>query len=249
MSFDILPASREIVMQQMLDQRIQRAGLFPDGFVIQPQQLRIHTLLKPGTTSYNFDFKNGAITNYPMDVLLTQNDRFYAHSVGIQILKQNVTDSVQNYGTEQRFTYPDPNFFVGANGGTNLPEANALYTIYNGVVAMKSNVVEYAQKMTLERCLYVPERTYQKQASPQINDEYPEYGTTLERRGFFFMGDFVNINGQNQNSATITLAPGDTALIDGHLNNAGEAVTTRNVLCFMLEGFLVVEGAASQQKY
>lgn len=248
--FDVIPANYEIVMQQKLRAIIAKSGYIPDNFVIQQQQIRVHILLKPGQNNYAFDFRNGAISNYPMDVLLQQNDRFYAHSYGIQIFKQDVTSSLNNYGTAQRFTYPDSNYFVGANGGTNLEEWQALYTIYNGTLALKSNIIEYTRQLTLERCLYVPERTYQKQASPQINDEFPEYGQDdYKSRGLYPIGDFINLNGNDQNQAAITLAPGDTTLIDGSVNSSGDAVTTRNVLCLMLEGYLVVQGAAPVLRY
>lgn len=254
--FDILPANYEIIMQQKLRGIIANSfdangrPYDPDNFVIQPQQIRVHILLKPGQNSYTFDFRNGAISNYPMDVLLQQNDRFFAHSYGIQIFKQDVNGSLQNYGTAQRFTYPDTNYFVGANGGTNIEEWAALYTIYNGTMALKSNIIEYTRQLTLERCLYVPERTYQKQATPQINDEFPEYGLdSLKTRGLYFIGDFINLNGNDQNTETINLAPGDTTLIDGAVNSSGTAVTTRNVLCVCLEGYLVVQGAAPVLRY
>ena len=245
---NIFPVDRMKYEYQALREMMISEGVDPDKFVIQQQQLRVHARLVNNTTSYTFDLKYGNITNYPLDVLLGQNDRFFAYGVGLQIFKEDTVASPAQYGNTPRFTFPDPNYFVG-NDSTNPKEFAALYTLYNGTMDMKADVLTYIQKMSTERFLYVPERTTQKQASPQVNDEYPEYGTSMERRGIYYLGYQIPLSGQKENRATLNLGSGNTAVIAGNVNSAGNAVDTRNVVCFCLEGFLVVNAAAPIQKF
>jgi len=246
---NIFPVDRMKYEYQALRETILAAGENPDGFVIQQQQLRIHAELINNTTSYTFDLKTGNITNYPLDVLLGQNDRFFAYGLGLQVFKQDTTKSPKEYGNGPRFTFPDPNYFIGTDT-TNPEEWAALYTLFNGTLNLKSDVLTYSTKLTTERFLYVPERTTQKQASPMINDEFPEYGTSMERRGIYYLGYQIPLSGQKENTGTLNLAAGNTAVIDGSWTSGGtQTATTRNVLCLCIEGFLVVNAAAPVQKF
>lgn len=246
--FNILPVSLETFEAQRLRNTFLEANENPNDFILQPKQLRVHVLLKNNNTSYQFDLKNGQINNYSLDQLLSENDRFYCYALGFQIFKQNNADGAGQLANTQRFTYPDSSYFVG-NDSTNPKEYEALYTIYNGTIDLKTDVLTYITGLTCDRFLLNPERDFQKQAAPQINDAYPQFGGSLPQRGMYYLGTQIPINGQKQNRATLNLGEGNTAVIDGSIDSAGEAVDTRNVLCLCLEGFLAVNAAAPVQKY
>lgn len=218
----------------------------PD-IIIHEYILRMEAALANGRNQYTLDLFQNNGADRPGDIKLNRNDLFLASGMALNLTKQN---SVSDTKTGNRYlhTFPDPQYFVGTPG-SGLEEHECLETIYNGTTTFRTSPVERLRGFHNQMFRFVPERALVKQASPQINDEPPQYGPTIEYKGFYQLTPNFVINGQENNYVDVFLAQGDTAVIDGSLNAAGAAATTRNVLVVQLLGFVIVNGAQANLKW
>ena len=218
----------------------------PD-FIIHEKVLRLEAALAPGKNSYPLDLFQNNGADRPGEIKLNRNDLFLATGMSIKLAKQ-VSASDNTTGNAILYTFPDPQVFVGAPG-SGAKEHACLETIYNGTTTFRTSPVERLRELSNQMFRFVPERGTIKQASPQINDEPAQYGPTVEQKGFYQLVPNIVINGAENNYVDIFLAKGDTAVIDGSLNAAGSAATTRNVLIVELLGFVIVNGAQANLKW
>lgn len=220
----------------------------PD-FLIYEKTLRLEAVLSPGRNQYSFDLLQNNSSDRPGEIKLNKNDMMLVSAIALNLTKQNSATDLQT-GNNDLYTYPDPQFFVGAPAsGTTPKEFLALNTVYNGATSIKTSPVVRVDGFHNQVLRYVPERGIQKQASPQINDEPAQYGPWNETRGFYQVIPNIVIDGNENNSIELTLGKGDTTLIDGSLTSAGAAATTRNVLVYLVNGFVIVNGAAKGLKW
>jgi hypothetical protein len=218
----------------------------PD-FIIQEKTLRLESVLVPGRNTYSFDLLENNSSDRPGEEKLNRNDLFLVSAIALNLTKQiSATDN--RTGNNDLYSFPDGQFFVGAPG-SGEKEYRCLNTIYNGRTSIKTSPVERVRDFLNRHFLYIPEKGTLKQASPAINDEAPQYGPYNEGRGFYPIIPNVVIDGNENNSIELTLASGDTAVIDGSLNAAGTAATTRNIVVFLVNGFVIVNGAKAALKY
>jgi len=230
------------------ERALQITGNNPD-FLVQEKTLILEQALIPGRNQYSFDLFQNTSSDRPGEMKLNRNDMFLVGAISLQLTKQ-VSATDPSTGNEDSYTFPDPNFFVGAPAsGTTPKEYRALNTIYNGFTTIKTSPVERVRDFYNQHFRFVPERGVQKQASPQINDEPGQWGPSNEMRGFYQIIPNVVIDGNENNTLELILGKGDTTLIDGSLNSAGAAATTRNVVRYLVNGFLIINGAKAQLKW
>jgi hypothetical protein len=209
-------------------------------FIINQKTLRLENELTPAKSSYVFDMYETRGADRPGEEKLNRNHLFFLTHAAVCLTKQDKTTSPRRFGNYPLFTNPDPNFFVG-DDSTNMLEYQALETIFGGKLTVKTSPVVRLEDFLNTNFRYVPERNYTVNSSG--NDEYPQYGPTMEEKGFFRLTPQIIIDGQENNTVEVSLGEGDTALIAGGIDAAGDAVDTTNVLVVLLHGFIVVNGA------
>lgn len=228
-------------------ERAREISGYDPNFLIHEKTLRLEQALIPGRNSYSFDFFQNTSSDRPGEMKLNKNDLFLIASMALVITKQ-VSASDPATGNESLYTFPDPNYFVGAPGA-GAKEYRCLKTIYNGFTTIKTSPVERVRDFHNLHFLYNPERGTIKQAAPQINDDDPQLGPFNEQRGFYPMVPNVVIDGNENNTIELVLAKGDTGVIDGSVNAAGAAATTRNVVTYLVNGYVIVNGAKSKLQW
>jgi len=209
------------------------------GYIIQPNTIKVNLPVVPTNNQYLFDLYKVSGSDHPLDNKLDRNDAFFITHMALHIFKQDESTTPKQYANGQAFTYPDPNFFVGVLSSWN--EWKSLQTVYNGLLTLSTQNAERIKDFPTENFLFVPNRPYLLNSTDP--DNLPEYGPTLEERGFFELPEMLILNGQDNNDVKLTLGPGNTAIIDGSVNAAGTAVNTRNVVALKLQGFSVIGGA------
>lgn len=230
-------------MRSVYSRFLQTLNIDKDTFIISERTLRLEAVLEPGRNNYELQIKENPGSDRPLERKLNQNDGFVISHIGLGITRQDESGAVKKYGNFPIFNNPDPNYFVGAQGGNT--EAEGLYCIYNGDLSLKTNNTELIQQFNLLHTLCVPERGYTKLAAPQVADELPQFGPNLESKGFYPYSVNQILNGQDNNTVSVNLGKGSTALIDGAVDGAGAAVNTRNVLVVFLHGYEIAEAAQS----
>jgi hypothetical protein len=228
------------------------AARFPN-FITQRQELRVELPLKSNQNQYTFQIKQGnTSTDGPNSVLLNDQDAFVLVATQIYVLKQNPTTTPVQYNNAQRFTYPDPQVFVGAPAGQAL-EYEALWAIWNGNMSFNTSSLQRMKPIDLYSHLYAP----QAQVVPSdggtlltitnntlaefngpANDAWVEYQPT------------ILLDGSQNNSFIVTLGSGDITAIDGSYAADGDQdAETRNYLGLRLLGLLISEGSMQAKQF
>ncbi|HMN89079.1 MAG TPA: hypothetical protein PKD70_06250 [Saprospiraceae bacterium] len=245
-SYDLKQALRSEVAQNFPD--ANRRG---DGFLIYPKKWRANVLLVSSKSSYTLSLypgQNGA--DHPLDIKLDRNNVAAVSHIGLTIQKQNVALTPSRYFAP--FTWPDANYFAGRSAaGTAATEAESLENIYNGTFTLRISNVDVMKGIANNLFRWVPERTYEiaDAEGPQLENVYGQWGYELEQQGLFFIGGLQYLNGQQNNDIVVNLSDGDYTNIAGQIDNAGEAVDTRNLLTVTLFGFEIADAATAQPKF
>ena len=218
----------------------------PD-IIVHEKLLRLEQALVIGRNQYTFDLFQNNGADRPGEIKLNRNDLFLAAGMALCLTKQ-VSSSDTTTGNNYLHTHPDPQFFVGTPGA-GAEEHACLETIYNGTTTFRTSPVERLREFHNQMFRYVPERGIMKQAAPQIKDEKSMYGPGNEQKGFYQLVPNIVIDGLENNYVDVNLAKGDIAVIDGSVNAAGAAATTRNVLVVLISGFVIVNGAQRGLKW
>lgn len=230
--------------------RVQRhlAKYGVSDLIIYPTLLRIEQLLSPSKSSYFFDVYSNTGSDRPLENKLNRNDAFFLTHMGLALQKED--SAAGKYGNYPIFTSPDPNYFSG-DDSTNAKEYEALQCICNGKLTVKTKPVDRARNFPTELLMYTPERGYliAPGAGPQVENELPQYGPTMEAKGFMAVPNMIILDGADDNKVELILGEGDTTLIHGPVDNAGDDVTTRNKVVMRMFGFVVDNGAAKVGKY
>src|SRR5690606_27266716 len=112
-----------------------------------------------------------------------------------------------------------------------------LECLYQGKLSFKTGSIDRIEGLLTHHMKYVPSNGLVKLAAPQVGDEYPQYGATSEERGYHDLQPNIVIDGSKDNEFSLTLGQGVVTLIDGSVDGAGAAVTTRNVAVLLIKGF------------
>lgn len=212
-----------------------------DDYIISEQTLRLEAELKAGRNAYALQMYENPGSDRPQEIKLNRNDAFIVIAAALAITKQDKTNDPPLYGNYPLFTFPDPGFFLGSPAA-GLDEHECLETVYNGQLTIKTNNTDRLTGLSTSHFRYVPERT-------MGDGVYPQYGPTLEKRGFFEMEPHIILNGQQNNLVEVEIGAGDTAVIAGGIDGSAQAVDTTNVMVVQLHGFLLSEAAAAATRY
>jgi len=225
-----------------VEQALKRYGMDPNKFTIQEADLRLEAELSASKDAYQFNLYETAGAQRPQELRLNRNDMFFVRGMAVCLTKQDKTAG--NYGNYPLFTYPDTNFFPGDNG-TDLPEHAALELVYSGVTSFLTDPVTRIQNYMNFNFRYVPRRVYELPTGEDNpnNPNYPQYGPYDEYRGFFMFSYMPAIYGNMNNRLSLEIGTGDKTLIAGGIDADGEPVDTSNVLCVLLKGYKVLNGA------
>lgn len=223
------------------------------GFVTQRSELRVELPLKPNQNQYQFQIKQGnSTTDGPNAVLLNDQDAFVLVATQLYVMKQAPATTPPQYNNSQRFTYPDPQTFVGAPAGKAL-EYNALWTIWNGTMSFNTSSLQRMKQFDVYSHLYAP----QAQVIPSDDGTLLTllHPTVAQFNGpandaWVEIQPTILLDGSQNNTFTLTLGSGDLTAIDGSYAADGDQdATTRNYVGLRLLGLLVSEGAQQAKQF
>ena len=158
--------------------------------------------------------------------------------LSVAVTKQ---DSDGRTGNHRLMTFADPNFFSGVDGASNA-EFESVQTVFNGTLTMMEDNVEKLGAFLINDCEFAPEKQTFLATAPQVNAEVPQYGPTMEERGYIDLLTDPYFDGQRNNIIRLQLGPGAYPNLAGGFANDGSAVATSNVAVVRLQGFLVKNG-------
>lgn len=229
------------------------AAKFP-GFIINRSVLRMEQPLASNQSTYKFQMKQGNVsTDGPSQVLLNDDDAFVIVGLSLGIVKHDLSVSPAQYGNFQLFTYPDPEYFVGAPAGAAF-EYQSLLTIFNGTLQFNTASLLRIKPHDTSDYLMVP----RAQVVPPVadvndllNPTLPEFGGRGDTsRSYIEMQPTPLVDGQQQNEFTLNLGAGDYTGIAGQYTSAGAAtVESRNYLVLRVLGMLVAQGSVAAKQY
>lgn len=200
------------------------AGLNKKNPVTTSSDLVLIVPITAGKTSYTFPVIVGEDpNNYPDAILLDRADSFTAVSIGLALgLKATAND-----GAYSQFTYPNAAEFVAS--------ADSLKAVYNAVLNMTIDNVQYLQNFSTKRMLFQPNQ----QSGSALYDAapYTEVDSLKgDQDGFTPLVPTLQLNGGSKSNITINLPSALTPV-------AGSVA----VLILTFRGFLSL--GASKFKY
>ena len=222
---------------RVLDSVAGMVGLPSGADVLKTYKVSNDTLLlpqalNPNTSTYSFDPVKAVDTPVPTERKMDKNDLFAICGVGLRFSSADyasATGTLSNYGNYQLQTFPYQQVFAGTGSGKS--EAACLQTIVRGTLAL-SVVNDQQWEMPCTELVY--EEAYGESTFT------PGYGGTPGQRGIFALSTIVIIDGGNNNTLTLNLAPGDKTIIDGSFTGS----TRRNLIVPVLYGIRIKNVAA-----
>lgn len=229
-----------------LERSLNKIGVDINAYLVTEKDLIIEKPLVAGLNSYEELLKESN-NGRPLEARLNHNDLFFITHIGMAVRKHDEVASPARYGNYQDFTFADGNYFVGAAAG-NL-EAFALQALWNARISLNANGIDVIDGFQTDKLEYIPERGTIIAAAPQLGNELPMVGGSLEERGYFRYPINHILNGQLDNKVKLFNINGDTTLIAGGVDNAGADVDTRNVVRIKFHGFEVTGAATAALAY
>ena len=225
---------------------------FPN-FIVQRSHLRMELPLRSNTTTYQFQMKQGSFTtDGPNPVLLNDNDAFVLLGFFPYVMKQNPSSTPPQYNNSQRFTYPDPQVFVGAPAG-QASEWEALLAVWNGQFSFNTQSLVRIKPIDLYPSLYAPAAQVVPAGATNslANASLAQFEGPNERHpAFIELQPTLLIDGSQSNVLTVTLGSGDITAIDGSYAADGDQdAVTRNYLGIVAIGLLIQEGSAASKRF
>lgn len=217
---------------------VDALGINLSQFIIHDHTLRAESKLVAGNNSYRMNLYKNTGSDRPQEIKLARNDMFIMTHLGLALTKEDTASSKTNYGNYPLYTFPDPGFFLG-NPASGLSEWECLEVVYNGKLTIKTDNTDRLLDLSTQHLRYVPQRAFGSNVGP-------EYGGSMEQRGFFPTEPMIILNGQQDNQVELSVGTGDTAVIAGGIDGSAAAVDTRNVVVVQLHGFLVSNAADPQ---
>lgn len=224
--------------------------VFPD-MIISRQEFRLEQLLASNQSQYKMQLKQGnTSTDGPSQVLLTDSDAFVLVAISIGIVKHDTSLSPMAYGTDQVFTYPDGQIFLGVPAGQKTERASLL-SIYNGTLEFQTESLTRKKASSTTSYLFAPQSQVIAGSPTAAALTLPQFGGLNEdSRGYVEEQPTPLISGQQNNQFILTLGAGDYTGIAGQYTAAGAATaTSRNYLCIRLLGLLIANGAQPAMRF
>lgn len=214
------------------------------GFKNMPHILKLGAYLSPGQNSYTFNVRRSIDAPIPGEIKMDTSDAFNVVGIGIRFSKADfASGAYSNHGNFLHLTYPDPAYFDGAPAsGTVKPEHAALQCVLNGTLEAQVAGDKIFDGIAANFFVCNPDATYTDASASTI--AHPGFGGSVERQGFTNITPQFILQGENDNAFVLNVAAGDRTLIDGNLNAAGAAATTRNIVWLYLLGFKIKNFAA-----
>jgi len=211
-------------------------------FIINQKTLRVEQELSSSKNTYSFDLKETSGSQRPLEKRLNTNDLFFMTHIALCVTKQDESTTPKQYGNFPLFSHPDPNYFEG-DDNVNIREFLCMEPIYNGSLTLKTSPLERLREFDTSLLRFVPERPYTVDATN--DDQWGQYGPSMEERGFFALTPNIIIDGDDNNTVQLELGAGDTSQIAGGFDSSGTptAIDTSNVVVLLAHGFEVVGGA------
>lgn len=211
-------------------QQIKQWGVLPQN--LRFHQLRILLPLSATQKTYTFKFADKDVTPgvspVGIESRLKTSSVFFGNLFALGIFKVPVVSSVQNLGNGIFVTYPDKGLF------TVTGEANALETIYNGYLTLKTDQDIRLDRLPSQVFRQVPRTQSAAETHPSFGDYMVDFSSS-----FLFFGDRTNsaVLEMEAVSAVTGIAGGTNA--DNEVNV--------NYLDFRVGGFEVVNGADNKR--
>ncbi len=161
-----------------------------ENAVIAPYTIRMHTSLKAGTNSYDFDLKNG-IAPLAIEKRLADSDIFQAFGMSLSL--QQYDPAAADF-SKPLWTHPDATAF-----GTGAP---CCELIYAGNTTFNTDGTNRIQNFDNSLFRFAPGGNL-------------VYGSSFEERGYYLFAGYPIILGNKVNKITVNLAPGATTNIPG----------------------------------
>ncbi|NOX64632.1 MAG: hypothetical protein GXO85_02255 [Chlorobi bacterium] len=184
-------------------------GADPSSFLITMTSLRLEQKLTAANSVLQFEPKQGnSNTDGALEEKLATNEIFFgvAKALGIQ----KIDPATKDYGNKPLFHFPDPNYFNNAN------EAFALETLYQGKFTLDTEGLKRQKNILTNVFRYAPAVQYEAAAgAPPPYEIMPQYGPSMEERGYVFEHPNVILEGDKGNMISIALGAGDRSAIEG----------------------------------
>ncbi|MEL6923647.1 MAG: hypothetical protein AAFO94_06320 [Bacteroidota bacterium] len=210
-------------MKQRFVELLQGMGVVPAGAnpIVTKTFLRMRELLVVDANSYEFVMREISGNDKPLEHKLNDNEYFLPTHVSIKLRKGDSDDAgAKQDGNFKQFSYPDPAEFVGANGA--IKEACALELVYDGKLDIESDGTAITKDLM----------------TSLTRSEIANETADLEEKGFSRLDNEFVYSGRGDNKVRLRLGAGKNALIDGSVDAAGAAVTTRNYVEIEVLGFV-----------
>lgn len=245
----IAPDSGRFFLDRVVNSVAKTFGISPEqarqSYKFAPQTIIIGQPLKPNLSSYNFSPRNNVGVSYNSGIRLDQNDFFGVKSIGLKFGRATYASNsgqYSNFGNYPKLSYPYVNYFVG-NPASGLDEWQCLQTVVNGEYVLTVNSDQIISSDACSKLVYAAQRAYSDQTQevelPQINGL-----ADPASRGLFTIDPNYVLDMNVDNLITVNLADGDTAVIDGSVDDSGAATAYRNFLWVEMEG-VVIKNMAS----
>jgi len=218
------------------------------SFTMNDTALRLEAVLSPSISSYQLEFSENKGSDRPSEQKLNHNDAFFITSIAVLLTRQDESTTPKRYGNYPLFTYPDPNYHNG-DDTVNMKEYEALECLYNGTLTLNTSPVDRLVNFPINLYKVNPERGFLVGAGTQPNSEFPQFGPSMEERGFFNHVPTIVLDGKSNNNIKLQLGHGDKAMIDGNVNSLNVAVNTRNVAVVLVRGINVINGATAANRW
>lgn len=236
----------ERVVNELAIQKGIPTGDVKAGYKHMPHVLRIAQYISPTASSYTFTVRKGVDTPIPGEIKLDTQDAFAVTGIGLRFSKADfASGAYSNHGNFPHFTFPDPNYFVGAPAsGTTKKEWEALQTLLNGTLQVNVGGDTVVDGLVASLLTFNPPATYT--SSPVA---LPQLGGSIEEHGAYQLTPQYILDAAQDNSFVLNLAAGatDRTLIDGSVTAAGAAATTRNLVWLYLFGFKIKNHSGGPQ--
>lgn len=206
-------------------------NIIPDlpSYIVTPHTLRVEKALEANQNQYEFDLIENSSSDRALEQKLNRNDMFVIIYMRLLVAKQNAVAG--NFANYPSLTYVDGNYFSAPGA------ADALRTIYNGKLTLKTDNVDRLQDFRTNLLEYVPERGYLNASGDQTAPEFPQMGSTVEGKGFFPVIPNIILSGQQNNKVLLTLGAGSYANIG---DSAGDET---NIVAIEFFGFQINNAA------
>lgn len=207
-----------------------------DGFVMSPQTILIGNLLVPNQTTYTFNPRNNVGKSWDTDNRLDQNDYFAVQAIGLKFSRAtyaSASGAYSQFGNYNKFTTPDGSYFNGVPA-VGLSEQDCLLTIVNGKYTFTVGSQQIIPQDLCMKLTYNPQTQF---ATPQL----PQYNGLQDpaTRGDYNLPMNFVLDLNQDNIFNIVLAPGDTTVIDGSVDDNGDPSAHRNFLWVEMEGIVI----------